>query len=148
MIATKAIPPTTPPAMADTFGPELEGAGFGSRAHTIRAQVLQSVGIKVQISFLLHVGHDGWSPGQSRQRLKTVRRVRSTSDLRVMERRATGMGVVEAMGRCRSREPAALAMEGSWVVRMREGELARGSVVSARFCSRAAAVEAEAVVVR
>lgn len=92
MIATKAIPPTTPPAMAPTFGPEFEGAGLGFRTQTIDAQLLQSAGTREQISVLLsHGGHDGDSSGHETQRLKTVRRVRSTSEETLIERRVTGM---------------------------------------------------------
>lgn len=82
--------------MAGTFGPELEGRGFGLRTQTIWAQLLQSDGTREQISFLAHDGHVGFTfSGQLTQRLKTVRRVRSTSYLRLTERRV--MGVLESM---------------------------------------------------
>lgn len=91
MIETKAIPPTTPPAIAPTFGPELEGAGLGLRTQTMEEQLLQSDGTREQISFLLHDGHVGVSSGQLTQRLKTVRRVRSISYWMLTERRVTGI---------------------------------------------------------
>ena len=82
--------------MAGTFGPELEGRGFGLRTQTIWAQLLQSDGTREHISFLAHDGHVGFTfSGQLTQRLKTVRRVRSTSYLRLTERRV--MGVLESM---------------------------------------------------
>lgn len=89
-MATNAIPPTTPPAIAPTFGPELEGDGLGLSTHTMEAQLLQSAGTREQISFLLHGGQDGLSSGQLTQRLKTVRRVLSTSEEMVIDRRVTG----------------------------------------------------------
>lgn len=81
---TKAIPPTTPPAIAPTFGPELVGEELGLRTQTMEAQALQSAGTREHISFLLHGGQVGFSSGQVTQRLKTVRSVRSTSDLILM----------------------------------------------------------------
>lgn len=55
------------------------------------AQVLQSVGTREQISFLPHDGHSSGLSSHMTQRLKTVRSVRSTSDLRLTDRRVTGM---------------------------------------------------------
>ena len=82
--------------MAGTFGPELEGRGFGLRTQTIWAQLLQSDGTREQISFLAHDGHVWFTfSGQLTQRLKTVRRVRSTSYLKSTERRV--MGILESM---------------------------------------------------
>ena len=82
--------------MAGTFGPELEGRGFGLRTQTIWAQLLQSEGTREQISFLAHDGHVGFTfSGQLTQRLKTVRRVCSAAYLRLTERRV--MGMLESM---------------------------------------------------
>ena len=94
--------------MAGTFGPALEVRGFGLRTQTIWAQLLQSDGTREQISFLAHDGHVGFTfSGQLTQRLKTVRRVRSTSYLRLTERRVTGvlgsMAVVEEPRASRAR---------------------------------------------
>ena len=110
-IVTKAIPPTTPPAIAPTFGPELAGEVLGLRTQTMEAHALQSAGTREQISFLLHGGQVGFSSGHVTQRLKTVRSVRSTSDLMLTE-----WGVVlvcEAMSGLRLWcEPAARGIEG------------------------------------
>ena len=60
--------------------------------------MLQSDGTREQISDLAHDGHVGFTfSGQETQRLKTVRRVRSTSDLRLTERRVMGMSEVMAV---------------------------------------------------
>ena len=84
--------------MAGTFGPELEGRGFGFWTQTIWAQLLQSDGTREQISFLAHDGHVGFTfSGQETQRLKTVRRARSASYLRLTERRVMGMSEVMAV---------------------------------------------------
>jgi hypothetical protein len=83
---TKAIPPTTPPAIAPTLGPLLAGDVLGLRTQTMEAQALQSAGTREQISYLLHGGQVGVSSGHVTQRLKTVRSVRSTSDRMLTER--------------------------------------------------------------
>lgn len=58
----------------------------------MEAQLLQSAGTREQISVLLsHGGQDGVSSGHETQRLKTVRRVRSTSEETLIERRVTGI---------------------------------------------------------
>ena len=95
IIVTKAIPPTTPPAIAPTFGPLLAGDVLGLRTQTMEAQALQSAGTREQISYLLHGGQVGVSSGHVTQRLKTVRSVRSTSELMLTERGV--MLVSEAM---------------------------------------------------
>jgi hypothetical protein len=61
----------------------------------MEAQLLQSDGRREQIWSLLQGGHDGVSSGQVRQRLKTVRRVRSISYWMLVERRE--MGIEEDM---------------------------------------------------
>jgi len=111
---TKAIPPTTPPAIAPTFGPELEGEGLGLRTQTMEAHALQSAGTSEQISFLLHGGQEGLSSGQLTQRLKTVRSVRSTSDLMLTERGLMWLG--EAMSGLRLWcEPAREGWTDGWM---------------------------------
>lgn len=67
--------------MAPTFGPEDDVEELGFRTQTICAHVLQSVGTREQISLLEHGGHVGDSSGHCTQRLKMVRRVRSTSEV-------------------------------------------------------------------
>jgi hypothetical protein len=85
------------------------------RTQTIWAQLLQSDGTREQISDLLHDGHVGFTfSGHVTQRLKTVRRVRSTSDLRLTERLV--MGVEEVMAVRGVEEPrASRARSGGYV---------------------------------
>lgn len=98
MIAINATPPTTPPAIAPTFGPELDEDGLGFFTQTIDAHALQSAGTREQISFFLHGGHVGLSlSGQLTQRLKTVLRVRSISEETLIDRRVTDMSETDML---------------------------------------------------
>lgn len=86
--ATKTIPPTTPPAMAPTFGPLdwFELVLVGSTLadwHSTCAQTSHEGGIWTHISSALQLSevHEGFSVGHLKQRFwrKTVRRTFSTS---------------------------------------------------------------------
>ena len=76
----KATPPTTPPAMAPTFGPCEGSEGLGSFMHVMRGHALHVLGMSEQILPSVHFGHEGASGGHWTQRLKMVRKVRSTSN--------------------------------------------------------------------
>lgn len=80
----------------------------------MEAHALQSAGTSEQISFLLHGGQEGLSSGQLTQRLKTVRSVRSTSDLMLTERGLMWLG--EAMSGLRLWcEPAREGWTDGWM---------------------------------
>ena len=82
MKAMKATPPTTPPAIAPTFGPfdggliVLPTGGI----HVECAHEWQVCGTREQISSFAHVGQDGESDGHCTHRLNIVLSVRSTSE--------------------------------------------------------------------